>query len=145
MASPDLTVSLESHLLDELSPLIPILPPELRERLSAELTHPEIHYTLLSEVSRWALSEDGAAALETIDLNPLSYAMGSLSAGLRTSPSKFFPKHTPAESPEEVAQREWSDKKVLTAVVNGLLSVGCSGAAAWWAADKSGWKDEWVR
>ena len=146
MGSPsDLTVSLESHLLDALTPLVPILPPNLRERLSAELTRSEVRYSILSELSQWSRSEDGTAALKSIDLDPLSYTMVSLLAGTRTSPSKSFPKCTPPESAEEAAQREWSDRKAIATIVNSILCVVCSGGAAWWAADKTSWKDEWVR
>jgi hypothetical protein len=141
----DLTVSLESHLAESLTPLVPILPPKLRENLSSELTQSEMRYALLSEISQWSRSEEGAAALNAISLNPLSYTMSSLLAGTRTSPSKRFPKPSVPLSAEEAAQQEWSDRKALTAVVNSILSISCSGGAAWWAADKSGWKDEWVR
>ena len=143
-STSDLTVSLEPHLLDSLTPLIPLVPTVLHEKLSEDLTRPEISYLLLLQVSQWSRTEDGATALKSVDLDPLSYTMVSLLAGTRTSPSKSFPKYTPSESPDAIARREWSDRRAITAIVNSVLSVGCSGGAAWWAADKSGWQDEWV-
>lgn len=71
--------------------------------------------------------------------------MVALLAGTRTSPEKSFP-HMPVK-PEasEEARRELNDRRAVTAVLNALLSVIGSGVATWWAADKLGWKQEWVR
>ena len=142
----DLTVSLENHLAEKLKQLLPILPHSLRERLNSGVSgqSTEVHYTLLSEISQWARSDAGMDALRSIDVNPSSYNMVSLLAGTTTSPSsKFIP--STSEDPTGQGLRENNDRRALTAVINGLLTVGCSGGAAWWAADKSGWRDEWVR
>lgn len=141
--SSDLTVSLEPHLVDALTPLLSLLPTALSGQLSQELNKTEIHYGLVAEISRWCRSDEGAAALKVRNMHPTSYSTISLLAGTTTSPSSRLPPHDPPESPERKSRREWNDRKALTAVFNGLLSVGCSGGAAWWAADKSGWRDEW--
>jgi len=138
-----LTVSLEPHLVDALTPLLPLLPLNLSNELSQQLNKPEIRYGLVAEISRWCRSDEGGAALQVRNMHPTSYSTVSLLAGTTTSPSSRLPPPTAAESPEQKSLREWNDRKALTAVLNGLLSVGCSGGAAWWAADKSGWRDEW--
>lgn len=139
-----MTVSLEPHLADALTALLPLLPSGLSSELSQELNKKEIRYGLVAEISRWCRSDEGAAALKERDMHPTSYSTISLLAGTVTSPSSRLPPHDPPESSEQKSLREWNDRKALTAVVNGLLSVGCTGGAAWWAADKSGWRDEWV-
>jgi len=45
----------------------------------------------------------------------------------------------------EGVAREISDRRAIIAVLNAILSVICTGAAAWWAAQRTGWRDEWVR
>ncbi|KAI5116873.1 hypothetical protein M0805_005839 [Coniferiporia weirii] len=139
----DLTVSLEPHLEQVLKPLLPILSDELRVELAAELDRPEIHYSLLLRISQWARTDGGKSSLESIKADIGVYHMVSLLAGTRTAPSSKLPPYVPPESPEAKSQREWNDRKMLTAVLNGLLSVGCAGGATWWAADKSGWRPEW--
>lgn len=140
----DITVSLEDHLRVTLEPLLPILPLELSTVLSAELDGTEIHYSLLSKISRWARTDEGAIVLQGKGLHPGSFLMVALLAGTTTAPSSKPPLPPVRNSAEARAKKEFNDRKALTAVVNGLLSIGCSGGAAWWAADKSGWRDEWV-
>lgn len=142
--SSDLTVSLEPHLKDALTPLISLLPQDLSNELSQELNKTEIRYGTVADISKWCRSDEGAAALKARGMHPTSYSTVSLLAGTKTSPSSKLPPPIPPESAEQKSRREWGDRKALTAVLNGLLSVGCSGGAAWWAADKSGWRDEWV-
>lgn len=144
-ADSNLTVSLEPHLSQVLNPLPEILPPELGSRLSSELLRPEIHYALLSDISKWSRSEAGRAALMHHNLQASSYSMISLLAGSVTSPFSRPPPHVRPESARHVAGRELNDKKAITAILNALLSVVGSGAATWWAANQSGWRDEWVR
>ncbi|OCB89994.1 hypothetical protein A7U60_g2850 [Sanghuangporus baumii] len=137
------TVSLESHLTFLLRPLLSVLPPELCSNLAAELDLAEIHHDLLTQISRWARSDDGQARLRAAQLNPRNYDnMVSLLAGTRTSPSSKPPPDVPPDSESRV-QRELNDRKALVAVINGLLSIGCAGGAVWWAADRLGWRDEW--
>ncbi|PAV20082.1 vacuolar h+-atpase assembly [Pyrrhoderma noxium] len=111
--------------------------------LSAELTETEIRYSTLSDISRWTRSAEGSALLKSAHLNSGDYHLVSLLAGTKTSPRSKPPPYTPPESPEKRSRKEWNDRKALTAVANSLLSIGCAGGAAWWIADKQGWKDEW--
>ncbi|THH05252.1 hypothetical protein EW145_g4932 [Phellinidium pouzarii] len=139
----DTTVSLEPHLVEALKPLLCILPPELHAALTTEIDRPEIHYLLLVKLSRWARTDSGKDSLESSNIDSGTYHMVSLLAGTRTAPSSKLPPYTPPESPEMKNRREWNDRKALTAVFNGLLTVGCAGVAAWWAADNLGWRSEW--
>ncbi|TDL23682.1 hypothetical protein BD410DRAFT_838700 [Rickenella mellea] len=139
----ELTVSLEPFLQEELKPLIPILPSQISSRLSSEISLPEIHYELLSDISKWSRSDLGKASLQAQNLEPSAYSMVSLLAGTVTAPSSKPPPYTPPDTPEEAARYEINDKKTITAILNALLSIGGSGAATWWAADKSGWRGEW--
>ena len=145
-SNSDITVSLEDHLRESLLSLVPILPTELKDSLVADLDGKEIHYSHLLNISRWTRTEDGRTALQSQSLSSNSYLMISLLGGTRTAPSSKPPPCRAFVPPEDYySSREFNDRKALTAVLNGILSVLCSGGAAWWAADKSGWKDEWVR
>ncbi|EJD07498.1 uncharacterized protein FOMMEDRAFT_100764 [Fomitiporia mediterranea MF3/22] len=149
MNSATVTVSLEPHLKQSLNRLLPILPKELHISLQSQLNQKEIHYALLTQISRWARSDAGQSKLLSAQLSPHDYDnIVSLLAGTRTAPSsKPPPDPAPgseeSSSPEVRIRRELNDRKALVAVLNGLLSIGCAGGAAWWAADKSGWRDEW--
>lgn len=153
---PDsLRVSLEPHLAETLRPLIDIIPVPLSSELSqlleigssSQSTTPTIPYALLQSISRWVRTEVGERALKSKDppLDPLDYNMVPLLAGTRTSPNKKFPLLSHTSTPSESAPREISDRKAIIAVLNTLLSVVCTGAATWWAAQRTGWRDEWVR
>lgn len=149
--SSDLNISLEPHLQDALKPLEGVLPDSLLNQLKPYLepatsaqSIPTIPYSLLHSISQWSRTPEGLASLKDQNLSPHAYTMISLLAGTTTSPERKFPAYTPTD-PHEERKREYSDKKAVTTVVNGLLSVGGSGAATWWAADKVGWKPEWVR
>ncbi|KAI9511596.1 hypothetical protein F5148DRAFT_1280690 [Russula earlei] len=143
-----LPVSLEPHLQDALRPLADALPAPLSAELSplllepASSSTPTISYALLRSISRWARTEEGAWALRSKDppLDPLAYSIVALLAGTRTSPGKKFP---PPSRPSENPARDISDKRAILAVLNALLSVICTGAAVWWAAQRTGWRDEW--
>ncbi|KZS99694.1 uncharacterized protein LAESUDRAFT_765270 [Laetiporus sulphureus 93-53] len=82
-----------------------------------------IPYPLLASIASWARSADGERALRENDppLQPSDYSMISLLA----------------------AQRDLSDRRMVTAVINALLSIGGAGVATWWAAGRLAWKDEW--
>jgi hypothetical protein len=71
--------------------------------------------------------------------------MVSLLAGTTTSPERKFGAYTPAKEPEELEAEKKKERKAITALLNALLSIGGSGVATWWAADKTGWQNEWVR
>ena len=86
-----------------------------------------------------------ALQLKDPPLDPLAYSMVSLLAGTRTSPDKKFPALPRVPTRSEDAAREISDRRAIVAVLNAILSVICTGAAVWWAAQHTGWRDEWVR
>ncbi|KAL1710734.1 hypothetical protein EV121DRAFT_275158 [Schizophyllum commune] len=140
--APDLTVSLEPHLLDTLRPLLTRVPPPLAADLEPYLTTPPpftIPYTLLLRISQWARAAD----LQSLGLNPSDYTMVSLLAGTRTAPDAKLGKYVPPQSAEDAAAQSVRDRKAITALLNALLSVGGAAFAAWWAADKTGWRNEW--
>lgn len=151
-----LSVSLEPHLVETLRPLVGSTSPHLSVELSkllpdensaaSQLTgSPMIPYALLQSISKWARTEEGKTALESKDppLDPLAYSMVALLAGARTSPDKKFPALPRVPTRSEGAAREISDRRAIVAVLNALLSVICTGAAVWWAAQRTGWRDEW--
>ena len=148
----NLTVSLEPHLIEILQPLVGTIPAPLSAELSqllsqtASSSSPTISYALLQSISRWARTEEAAEAFgsKTPPLDPLAYNMVALLAGTRTSPNKRFPQMPHSSSRSEIAARDISDRRAIVAVLNALLSVICTGAATWWAAQRTGWRDEWV-
>ena len=152
---PDnLSVSLEPHLIEILRPLVGAIPAPLSAELSPLLSAttssssstPTIPYTLLLSISRWVRTDEAARALKSKNppLDPLAYNMVSLLAGTRTSPDKKFPQLSRSSDRSENAARDISDRKAIIAVLNALLSVICTGAATWWVAQRTGWRDEWV-
>ena len=152
--SDPLRISLEPHLAEKLRPLVHAIPAPLSAELSPLLSEtsgssiptPTISYAVLSSLSRWSRTEEGARTLKSKDppLDPLAYSMAALLAGTRTSPDKKFPQ-PPSSSTSHTAAREISDRRAVIAVLNAFLSVICTGAATWWAAQRTGWRDEWVR
>ncbi|KIL00752.1 hypothetical protein PAXRUDRAFT_821334 [Paxillus rubicundulus Ve08.2h10] len=152
MASCDkLNVSLEPHLLETLLPLQGVLPTELSDELTSYLssgqnarTIPIIPYECIQRVSRWCRTSDGRKALQNCSpsLDPQSYTMVSLLAGVRTSPEKHFPPYM-AEDPEEERRRISNDRKAISTLVNSVLSIAGTGVATWWASGHTGLKVEW--
>ncbi|KAJ7880332.1 hypothetical protein B0H14DRAFT_2707444 [Mycena olivaceomarginata] len=141
-----LNISLEAHLLQMLTPLPPLLPPQLASELKQyilEPVPPTLPYTLLQSISQWSRTPTGQAALQSVSLEPQSYSMVALLAGSVTSPERKFPLYVPDKSPEEAAALKAAERKAITSLLNALLSVIGSGFAAWWAAGKTGWKYEW--
>ena len=69
--------------------------------------------------------------------------MISLLAGTCTSPEKRFPPYIPSD-PLEERRRAIDDRKAISTVMNAVLSVVGTGAATWWATDRTGLKLEWV-
>ncbi|KAH0582939.1 hypothetical protein H2248_010838 [Termitomyces sp. 'cryptogamus'] len=53
------------------------------------------------------------------------------------------PPTIPYSDPEEIEAANSAERKSITSLLNGLLSVLGSGFAVWWAADKLRWKNEW--
>ncbi|KAI9440539.1 hypothetical protein H4582DRAFT_1811961 [Lactarius indigo] len=156
MATNNLLVSLEPHLVETLRPLIGSTPSHISVELSALLpdenlsasqsaTPPMIPYALLQSISKWARTEEGETALKSRKppLDSLAYSMVALLAGSRTSPDKKFPTLPRVPTRSEGVAREISDRRAIIAVLNAVLSVICTGAAAWWASQRTGWRDEW--
>ncbi|KAH9888933.1 hypothetical protein C8Q73DRAFT_655131 [Cubamyces lactineus] len=165
-----LTVSLEDHLADVLRPLLTLLPDSIATDLTGALEAqpsqtphsppssnvPEpsqpvrtIPYDLLSTISRWTRTPEGAQALARHEppLRAQEYTMVALLAGTRTCPDRKYPV-LPASGPsddssEAAHRRELGDRRAVTAVVNALLSIGGSGVAIYWAAGRLAWKEEW--
>ena len=153
-----LRVSLEPHLVEKLRPLVLAIPaplsaeltPLLSEATSSSSSAPTrtISHALLSSLSKWTRTEEGTRELKSKDppLDPRAYSMVALLAGTRTSPDKKFPQPPPSSrSGSSTVARDISDRRAVIAVLNALLSVICTGAAIWWAAQRTGWRDEWVR
>ena len=77
-------------------------------------------------------------------MDPQSYSMVSLLAGTITSPERFFGTYVPPRDPAEVQAEKKRETKAITALLNALLSIVGAAFAAWWAAGKTGWRNEWV-
>lgn len=140
----DLNISVEQHLVDLLVPLLACLPPETARQLDACLKSSTIPYSLLQSVSQWTRSDAGIDTLKSRSLSPADYSMIPLLAGATTSPERTFPAYVPPKDPEQIAAESARERKSITAIVNGLLSIIGSGAAAWWASGSAGWRDEWA-
>lgn len=148
--SNELNISLESQLLDALKPLPPLLPPKVQSELVPYLNDPiskTIPYRILFTISQWSRTPPGLSALQSHNppLEPHAYSMISLLAGTTTSPERKFPSYIPPKEPEEIEAQRKSDRKAITALANALLSILGSGIATYWAADKTGWRNESVR
>jgi TMEM199 family protein len=150
--SDKLNISFEPHLQETLSHIVILLPSTLSNQLRPYLnvqnppqTTPTIPYSLLRSISQWSHTLSGLTALKSHDpvLSPHDYTMISLLSGTTTSPERKFPAYIPPD-PLAERKREYKDRKTITAVLNALLSIIGSGAATWWAADRTGWRPEWV-
>lgn len=147
MSASDINISLETHLIRALKPVYPLLPAQIARTLEPYLGDSPpalIPYNTLFELSKWTRTEEGQKALNSNDLDPRSYSMISLLAGSTTSPDRKFGVYVPPKDPEEIEADRIRERKTITVLLNALLSVGCVGFTAWWAADKTGWKAEWV-
>ncbi|PVF99260.1 hypothetical protein CPB86DRAFT_783849 [Serendipita vermifera] len=136
-----LKVSIPEHLRQSLEPLIELLPPELVLVVQEALKGNEILYDTIVNVSKWAVTDEGRAALEDKKLNPRDYDRISLLAGTITGPSKRLPPPEPKPEPWEVAQDEKNTRRAVAALFNGLFSVIGVGVAVWWAGRTAGWSD----
>ncbi|EMD38918.1 hypothetical protein CERSUDRAFT_47209 [Gelatoporia subvermispora B] len=154
----NLNVSLEPHLEEALRPLPALLPrplaSQLNEALAAAAPNDSsdtsdakrlIPYNVVHSISRWAHTPSGASALEAHNppLSPSQYTMVSLLAGTLTSPDRAFPAPPPVVSHESIRKRQLGDRQAITALLNALLSIGGSGVATWWAAERLQWQAEW--
>jgi hypothetical protein len=148
----ELNISLEPHLHETLKSIVAHLPEPLSERLEAYLNvqnpaqpKPTIPYSLLQSVSQWARTPSALTLINNHEppLSPHDYTMIALLAGTTTSPERKFPNYIPPD-PHADRKREYKDRKAVTAILNALLSIIGSGAATWWAAERTGWGPEWV-
>lgn len=147
--SIDLDVSLEPYLLDVLNPLPQIASPELAEKLRLyvnESPPSTIPYSVLQAVSHWSRTTTGIAALvsNSPSLDPHAYSMISLLAGTTTSPEGRFGEYVPPKEPEKLEAEKTRERKAITALINALLSIGGAAFAVWCAAEKTGWRNEYV-
>jgi hypothetical protein len=147
--SADLDVSLEPHLLHVLRPLPQIASADLAERLRPyvnESPPSTIPHSVLQAVSQWSRTTTGIAALNSNSpsLDAHAYSMISLLAGVTTSPEGKFGEYIPPKEPEQLEAEKNGERKAITALINALLSIGGAAFAAWWAAEKTGWKNEYV-
>ncbi|KAG5647903.1 hypothetical protein DXG03_007827 [Asterophora parasitica] len=144
----DLNVSLEPHLLEALRPLRDIASPELTTNLSLYTSSsppPTISYLVLHSVAQWARTTTGVDTLRSQlpPLDPNAYSMIALLAGTTTSPELNLGTYVPPQAPEEIEAARVAERKQITTLVNGLLSIVGSAFAVYWAADKLRWKNEW--
>ena len=148
MHSTDINISLETHLLHILVTISPILPQHLANDLAQYLVNPpppSIPYKTLFAVSRWTRTADGQEALQTHSMKPHDYSMISLLVGTTSSPEGKFGTYVPPKEPEQIGAERVNERKSITTLINALLSIGGVAFAVWWAADKTGWRNEWVR
>ncbi|ESK97689.1 vacuolar h+-atpase assembly protein [Moniliophthora roreri MCA 2997] len=143
-----LNVSLETHLVDTLRQLLPVLPPKHQAQLTPYLSpqrRDKISYALLQSISQWTRSTSGARALRSHSpsLNPQDYTMIALLAGVTTSPERHFAPYEPPKDPEQLAQERKKERKAIAAIINGVFSIIGTGVAAWWGSERTGWKNEW--
>ncbi|KAJ4498922.1 hypothetical protein C8R41DRAFT_755987 [Lentinula lateritia] len=140
-------VSLETHLVSALEPLLFITDASLSIRLAQHLSDPRgiIPYDILLSVSRWSRSATGSSALRACSppLDPNSYTMIALLAGTTTSPERKFGPYQPPQEPERLVAQEKRERKAITTIINGVLSIIGSGAAAWIGSERTNWRQEW--
>ncbi|KAJ8094655.1 hypothetical protein PM082_010661 [Marasmius tenuissimus] len=145
-SSSQLSISLETHLVEVLRPLVSLLPPSQRAQLAPYVSSPSrssIPYALLQSISQWTRSSAGNQALRSTDLNPNDYSMIALLAGSKTSPASKLPPYEPPKEADEIARERHRERKAIGIIVNGVFSVVGTGAAAWWGSKHTGWKHEW--
>lgn len=147
LMTSEIRVSLETHLLQGLNRISPILPHHLANDLAQYLLNPPpvaIPYKTLFAISQWTRTDDGQKALQAHSMRPHDYSMISLLAGTTSSPEGKFGTYIPPKEPEQIEAERANERKSITALINALLSIGGVAFAAWWAADKTGWRNEWV-
>ncbi|KAG9018897.1 hypothetical protein FRB90_008478 [Tulasnella sp. 427] len=150
MDTSSTTVSVPPHLHAALLELKDT--PGLSDEIATQLTiaiEPEVEnsalelrYDLLRRISQWAQSDEGRGALEKKGLSPSDYSMIALLAGTVTSPSAKLPPYKPPLTPEEEAILKSKERKAISALINGFLSVVGVGVAAWWAGGSIGMRPD---
>ncbi|KAF5337509.1 hypothetical protein D9757_014715 [Collybiopsis confluens] len=128
MSQSNVNVSLERHLRHSLEPVIALIDDRaLSSQVAQHLQTESIPYSVLHAVSRWSRSPAGSTLL----------------AGTTSSPEGKFGQYIPPDEPEKIALAKKNERKAITAIVNGVLSVFGSGAAAWIGSERTNWKQEW--
>jgi len=148
MSTTTINVSLEEHLQDTLKAVQSILPDELEQTVKgyiSEPSTPHIPYSILLKISQWARTDEGRENLEKTNVGANACSIVSLLAGTVTSPERKFGEYVPPKEPEELEADRRRERRAITALANGVLSVGGIGVGAYWVSDKMGWKNEWVR
>ncbi|KAF8661264.1 hypothetical protein AX16_001367 [Volvariella volvacea WC 439] len=144
-----LNISLEPHAAELLRSIVNIVSQDLQPILLPYTTQENlpstIPYDVLFSVSKWARTPAAVKTLEshTPSIRPQEFNMVSLLAGATTSPERKFPPPDRVKEPEEIAAEQLQERKAITTLVNSLLSIAGAGFASWWAAEKTGWKNEW--
>jgi len=69
--------------------------------------------------------------------------MIALLAGTTTSPERKFGSYVPPQEPDQIMNQQKRERKAITTIINGVLSVIGSGAAAWLGSERTSWKQEW--
>ncbi|KAK7056233.1 hypothetical protein VNI00_002785 [Paramarasmius palmivorus] len=131
-----LNVSLETHLVDTLRQLHPVLPSHHQAQLTPYLS---------SQRPDKIPSTSGSQAFlhHSPKLNPRGYTMIALLAGATTSPERQFAPYEPPKEPEQLAQEKKKERKAIAAIINGVFSVVGTAIAAWWGSERAGWRNEW--
>jgi hypothetical protein len=145
-AEQEVNVSLEEHLLESLKATLPILPENLRQNLEKHVSEPSLYipYSILANISKWSRTDEGRAMLKAKDLDAASYTTVALLAGTLTSPERKFGNYVPPKDADEIAAQRARERKAITALANSVLSVAGVGVGAFWASERTGWKNEWV-
>jgi TMEM199 family protein len=136
--------SLPPHLESRIGALLAVLPPsspehgQLNIALASEEEDKTIPYALLRSLSTFATNN--ADLLESHSLKASDYTMIALLAGTKSDPKTRFPPPRPKEK-----DVPWSKTtRELTTILNCVFSVLGTGAAAWYATDRTGWRTELV-
>ncbi|KAF8605986.1 hypothetical protein BDV93DRAFT_33744 [Ceratobasidium sp. AG-I] len=138
------TISVPEYLWETLLPLttLAVEPPELLELLQKHIkpkiedTSTEIPYDLITSISKWSASDEGAKTLKDAGIDTGSYSLIPLLAG-----TTFAPSSKPPPKPEPIPDSS-QDRREITALINGMLSVVGVGFAVWWAAGNVHWRNE---
>ncbi|KIO26529.1 hypothetical protein M407DRAFT_7813 [Tulasnella calospora MUT 4182] len=150
MDTSSTTVSVPAHLHAALYELNDItgLPDEIASQLNIAIkpelddSASELRYDLLRRISQWAQSSEGRDILKERGLSSSDYSMIALLAGTVTSPSAKLPPYKPPLTPEEQAILKSKERKAISALINGFLSVIGVGVAGWWAGGSIGMRQD---
>ncbi|KAG9046603.1 hypothetical protein FS837_003978 [Tulasnella sp. UAMH 9824] len=144
------SISVPAHLhaalygLTDITELPDEISSQLKNAIKPELddSAAELRYDLLRRISQWAQSSEGGDILKGKGLSPSDYSMIALLAGTVTSPSAKLPPYKPPLTPEEQAILKSKERKAISALINGFLSVIGVGVAGWWAGGSIGMRQD---